>query len=141
VSSLGTTITMNFEAHGNINFIIKNSCVINRPNEGFNKEGVDILFDNILTYVKKKNLSQWVLVESLGKFAFPTPDALVSLARKYKISSEFGCVKIYAVCSSNAQKKFIIDAASIANIELSFCETEENALAACEKYLVKEYVV
>jgi len=131
---------MYFDSHGNIDFTIHNSCIINRPNEPFNEEGVDILFDNILMHVKNERLSQWVLVELLGEYAFPTPEAIDSIVQRYKMSARLGCVKIHSVCFNTIQKHFIKQIADKANIILSFYETEEEALAACEKYLAKEYL-
>ena len=131
---------MYFNAHGNINFIINNSCVINRPNETFNEEGIDILFESIFAQVKKKNLSKWVLIELLGEGALPTPSAMMALAQKYKMSSSLGCVKVDTVCSTTLQKQFLTQVAEQANIELSFYETEEEAFSANMKYLSNEKV-
>jgi hypothetical protein len=130
---------MSFEAHGNINFTITNSCIINRPQEPFNEEGIDILFDRILSYVKDKKLSQWVLIELLGENAFPTPEAFDSLVQRYKVCDVFGCVKIHSVCDNSLQQEFLTKIAAKANIALSFYETEKEAFAACEEYLANEY--
>jgi len=131
---------MYFDAHGNISFMINNSCVINRPNTPFNEEGIDILFDGILGQVKKKKLSKWVLIELLGKGAFPTPGALTVLVQKYKMSSSLGCVKVDSVCSTYLQKQFLNQVAELAHIELSFYETEEEAFLANEKYLENDQI-
>jgi len=104
---------MYFDAHGNISFIIDNSCVINRPNTPFNEEGVNILFDSILGQVKKKNISKWVLIELLGEKASPTPDALSVLVQKYKMSSSIGCEKVDSVCSTSLQKQFLAQVAEL----------------------------
>jgi len=129
---------MYFDAHGNIRFMINNSCVINRPNAPFNEEGIDILFAGIFGQVKKKNLSKWVLIELLGEKALPTPDAAMALVQKYKMSSSLGCVKVDSVCSTTLQKMFLTQVAEEANIELSFYETEEEAFSANKKYLSNE---
>ena len=85
-------------------------------------------------------MSQWVLVELLGEDTFPTPEATDSLVHKYKMSAILGCVKVHSVCTHSIQKNFIKKIADKASIALSFYETEKEALAACEKYLAKEYV-
>ena len=131
---------MYFDAHGNISFMINNNCVINRPNTPFNEQGINILFDAILGQVKKQNLSKWALIELLGNNAFPTPEALTILVQKYKTSSSLGCVKVDSVCSTSLQKQFLTQVAELANIELSFYETEEEAFFANSKYLSNDKI-
>ena len=132
---------MHFEAHGNIDFFVGDSCVINRPNESFNQEGVKLLFETFFKRLKTKKITSWMLFEFLGGNAFPTPDAMAELTSCYKSSRELGCVKVAAVCGTTAQCIFLEQVAEKANMAISFYSTEEEALTANQDFLPANFSI
>ena len=63
---------MKFSPHGNINFTVLDNAIVNRPNQAFNREGIDILFEAIFSSADKANLTSWFLIEVLSEDALPT---------------------------------------------------------------------
>ena len=126
---------MYFEAHGNIDFMITKSCVINRPNTPFNEEGVHVLFTTILDQIEKRSLAKWVLIEVLGEQALPTPDAMIALVKQYEACLNNGCAHIHSVCSNSVQKQFLTQVAEHTRLNIYFYNDEAAAMAACEEYL------
>jgi len=126
---------MNFSAHGNIEFLIQHKCVVNKPNTGFNEEGVNKLFSYILEQVKEKQLDKWILIEILGADALPTPEALISLTDNYKKAKELGCIKIVTVCENSLQNQFIKRAAEEAKVDICCYSSENEALEHNKQFL------
>jgi|GEM_PF-1779113 len=126
---------MFFSAHGNVDFMISNSCVINSPKESFNKEGIGILFNSIFSQVKKDNLTTWTLIELLREDAFATPEAMDELVKNYERAVVLGCIKFSAVCSNCLQEDFLTQVANRANIKLSFYQTANEAYSANQEFL------
>jgi len=119
-----------FSAHGNIEFTVINNCVINRPNAAFNKEGIDILFEHILRAVTEQKLTDWVLIEALGKEALPTPEAMAALIEQYANCVNLGCRRIAVCCDLFLQKSFFHKLAEQVPIEVCFYKDETEAIEA-----------
>lgn len=126
---------MKFSAHGNIDYYIQNKCVINKPNAGFNKEGIDILFTSIVNSLREHQVAEWVLIEVLEKDALPTPAAKQALIDNYKMAQKHGCVKISAVCFNVLQTKFLAEVSKLSNIDIHFFTCERDALANNKDFL------
>ena len=126
---------MYFEAHGNIDFMITKSCVINRPNAPFNEEGINVLFTTLLSQIEKRGMGSWVLIEILGEQALPTPEAMTALVARYQNCFNKGCIQIHSVCANSVQKQFLMQVAEKTDLDIFFHDTEETALSTNEQYL------
>ena len=119
---------MEFSAHGNINFSIKDSCVINRPNASFNEAGIEMLFEQILKKVQLYQLNDWILIELLGPNAIPTPDAMSALTKQYKHAQNLGCKKVVVVTVNLIQKSFMQELGEKSGSQMQFYDSEKDAI-------------
>jgi len=124
---------MKLNPHGNIDITVDNGVVINKPNEPFNKEGIDALFKAIFSKVKEHNLWSWVLVELFQEDAYPTPSAIDSLINKYWMAKQLGCCVIYTYCSKSCQYHVVEDAAKKAGINLIRTDHADQATELARK--------
>lgn len=126
---------MAFSAHGNIDFVIQNQSVINRPNSSFNAGGIDMLFDQILKKTQELDLKEWILIELLGSNAIPTPEALTALIDRYKEAKALGCKKVFVVCSISMQRPFMQELGEKSGLPMQFYDSEEEVMEINQAYL------
>lgn len=120
---------MVFAAHGNISVERIGRIIINRPTTAFNSEGMQALFKSIAAQAVELEQGGWILVESLGNEALPTPSAIDELLASYRRCKNLGCKKIAGI-GNPLQREFLGKAASNAGLPIAFYNDEKAAINA-----------
>lgn len=122
---------MEFIAHGNFKLATKHNYIVNRPTGEFNREGIELMFASILNLAQEKELKDWILIESLDKESFLTPDAVTSLKSGFQLVKEQGCKMVLATHYNWMQEEILEQVKLELDLHVEFFSSEEEAIARC----------